>query len=98
MQASLGRLLTAMVTPFAAAGAVDLDVAARLARALVASGSDGVVVNGTTGESPTLTHVERVALRKAFRRAVPDQAVVMGMGSNSTGAAELATLEAREEG
>ena len=87
-----------MVTPFDAAGAVDLDVAARLARALVESGSDGVVVNGTTGESPTLTHVERVALLKAVRRALPDHAVVMGTGSNSTAATELATLEAREEG
>jgi 4-hydroxy-tetrahydrodipicolinate synthase len=98
MQASLGRLLTAMVTPFDAAGAVDLDVAARLARALVASGSDGVVVNGTTGESPTLTHVERVGLLTAVRRAIPDHAVVMGTGSNSTAATERATLEAKEEG
>jgi 4-hydroxy-tetrahydrodipicolinate synthase len=98
MQASLGRLLTAMVTPFDAAGAVDLDVAARLARALVASGSDGVVVNGTTGESPTLTHVERVGLLTAVRRAIPDHAVVMGTGSNSTAATELATLEAKEQG
>jgi 4-hydroxy-tetrahydrodipicolinate synthase len=98
MQASLGRVLTAMVTPFDAAGAVDLDVAARLARALVDSGSDGVVVNGTTGESPTLTHPERLALLQAVRRAIPDHAVVMGTGSNSTAATELATLEAKEEG
>jgi 4-hydroxy-tetrahydrodipicolinate synthase len=98
MQASLGRLLTAMVTPFDAAGAVDLDVAARLARALVASGSDGVVVNGTTGESPTLTHPERVALLKAVRTALPDHTVVMGTGSNSTAATKLATFEAKEAG
>jgi 4-hydroxy-tetrahydrodipicolinate synthase len=98
MQASLGRLLTAMVTPFDDAGAVDLDVAARLARALVASGSDGVVVNGTTGESPTLTHVERIGLLRAVRRAIPEHAVVMGTGSNSTAATELATLEAKDEG
>src|SRR5258708_39127330 len=98
MPADLGRLITAMVTPFDAHGAVDLTAAARLARALVASGSDGVVVNGTTGESPTLTHAERVALLKAVRRALPDHAVVMGTGSNSTAATELATLEAREEG
>jgi 4-hydroxy-tetrahydrodipicolinate synthase len=98
MQASLGRVLTAMVTPFDAAGAVDLDVAARLARALVDSGSDGVVVNGTTGESPTLVHAERLALLRAVRRAIPDHVVVMGTGSNSTAATELATLEAKEEG
>jgi 4-hydroxy-tetrahydrodipicolinate synthase len=98
MQASLGRVLTAMVTPFDAAGAIDLDVAARLARALVASGSDGVVVNGTTGESPTLVHAERLALLRAVRRAIPDHVVVMGTGSNSTAATELATLEAKEEG
>ncbi|MGH7749120.1 MAG: 4-hydroxy-tetrahydrodipicolinate synthase [Candidatus Dormibacteria bacterium] len=98
MQASLGRLLTAMVTPFDAAGAVDLDVAARLACALVASGSDGVVVNGTTGESPTLSHVERLALLRAVRRALPDHAVVMGTGSNSTAATVQATQEAKEEG
>jgi 4-hydroxy-tetrahydrodipicolinate synthase len=87
-----------MVTPFDAAGAVDLEVAARLARALVASGSDGVVVNGTTGESPTLTHEERVALLRAVRRALPDHAVVMGTGSNSTAATVEATREAADEG
>jgi 4-hydroxy-tetrahydrodipicolinate synthase len=98
MPASLGRLLTAMVTPFDAAGAVDLDLAARLARALVASGSDGVVVNGTTGESPTLTHTERLDLLRAVRRALPDHPVVMGTGSNSTAATVLATEEAKAEG
>lgn len=98
MPASLGRLLTAMVTPFDAAGAVDLDLAARLARALVASGSDGVVVNGTTGESPTLTHAERLDLLRTVRRALPDHAVVMGTGSNSTAATVLATREAKDEG
>jgi 4-hydroxy-tetrahydrodipicolinate synthase len=98
MPASLGRLLTAMVTPFDATGAVDLDLAARLARALVASGSDGIVVNGTTGESPTLTHDERLELLRAVRRAVPDHAVVMGTGSNNTVATVLATEEAKAEG
>lgn len=98
MPASLGRLLTAMVTPFDAAGAVDLDMAARLARALVAAGSDGIVVNGTTGESPTLTHEERLGMLRAVRRALPDHAVVMGTGSYSTRAAVEATAEARDEG
>lgn len=98
MQASLGRLLTAMVTPFDAAGAVDLEAAARLAQALVASGSDGVVVNGTTGESPTLTREERLTLLRAVRAALPGHAVVMGTGSNSTAATVAATAEAAELG
>ena len=51
---SLGRLLTAMVTPFDAKGEVDYEQAQKLALALISSGSDGVVVVGTTGESPTL--------------------------------------------
>ena len=98
MPASLGRLLTAMVTPFDATGAVDLDLAARLARALVESGSDGVVVNGTTGESPTLTHAERLELLRAVRRALPDHAVVMGTGTHNTAATVAATREAMDEG
>jgi 4-hydroxy-tetrahydrodipicolinate synthase len=98
MQASLGRLLTAMVTPFDAAGAVDLAAAARLSQALVASGSDGIVVNGTTGESPTLTPDERRSLLRTVRAALPDHAVVMGTGSNSTAATVAATVEARDLG
>jgi 4-hydroxy-tetrahydrodipicolinate synthase len=98
MQARLGRLLTAMVTPFDAAGAVDLGAAARLAQALVASGSDGVVVNGTTGESPTLTRDERRSLLRAVRAALPDRPVVMGTGSNSTAATVAATVEAADLG
>jgi 4-hydroxy-tetrahydrodipicolinate synthase len=98
MQARLGRLLTAMVTPFDAAGAVDLEAAARLAQALVASGSDGVVVNGTTGESPTLTREERLTLLRTVRAALPDHTVVMGTGSNSTAATVAATAEAAELG
>ena len=53
---NLGRLLTAMVTPFDDKGEVDYEQAKKLALALIDSGSDGVVVVGTTGESPTLTH------------------------------------------
>src|ERR1700757_31609 len=98
MPASLGRLLTAMVTPFDDTGAVDLDLAARLARALVESGSDGVVVNGTTGESPTLTHPERLGLLGGVRRALPAHAVVVGTGTHSTAATVAATREAMDEG
>ena len=60
--AQIGRLLTAMVTPFTPEGAVDYAQAGRLALALLESGSDGVVVSGTTGEAPTLTTYEKLRL------------------------------------
>ena len=87
-----------MVTPFTADGAVAPHVAARLARALVAAGSDGVVVNGTTGESPTLHGDERLAVLDAVRAALPEQAVVMGTGSYDTAAAVEQTREAQRHG
>ena len=98
MPRPLGRLLTAMVTPFDAGGGVDLAVAADLARRLVASGCDGVVVNGTTGESPTLSDAERVTLLDAVRAALPEHAVVMGTGTNSTAHTVELTREARDHG
>ena len=57
--APFGRLLTAMVTPFTSEGRVDFELAGRLARYLIAEGSDGLVVCGTTGESPTMTWQEQ---------------------------------------
>ncbi len=81
-----GRVLTAMVTPFTEGGALDLDGAARLARWLVANGNEGLVVAGTTGESPTLTHTEQAELVAAVVEAV-DVPVVAGAGSNDTRAA-----------
>jgi 4-hydroxy-tetrahydrodipicolinate synthase len=80
----LGRLLTAMVTPFDGDGRVDHGRAEELAAYLVASGNDGVVVCGTTGESPTLTHEEKLELLRAVRGAVPEATVVMGAGTNDT--------------
>ena len=65
MSAQLGRLLTAMVTPFAANGSLDLDQARRLAAALLESGTEGLVVCGTTGEAPTLSNHEKLALLEA---------------------------------
>lgn len=85
-RARFGRVLTAMVTPFAEDGALDLDGAARLARWLVANGNEGLVVAGTTGESPTLTHTEQAELVAAVVDAV-DVPVVAGAGSNDTRAA-----------
>ena len=84
--ARFGRVLTAMVTPFTEDGALDLDGAARLARWLVANGNEGLVVAGTTGESPTLTHTEQAELVAAVVEAV-DVPVVAGAGSNDTRAA-----------
>jgi len=93
--APFGRLLTAMVTPFAADGSVDLDLAARLADHLVASGSDGLVVCGTTGESPTLSWEEQHRLFAAVKGAVGERAVLLaGSGSNCTAEAVEATREA----
>ena len=84
-QTPFGRVLTAMVTPFTADGALDLDGAQRLATHLVDAGNDGLVVNGTTGESPTTSDAENGAARRAVVEAVGDRAnVVAGVGTNDT--------------
>jgi len=83
--APFGRVLTAMVTPFAADGGVDLDAVQRLATYLVDHGSDGIVVSGTTGESPTTTTDEDGRTLAAVIEAVGDRAtVVAGVGTNDT--------------
>lgn len=80
-----GRLLTAMVTPFGPDGEVDYDAAARVAHHLVETGSDGIVVSGTTGESPTLTVEEKRSLFRAVKQAVGERAaVVAGTGNYCT--------------
>ena len=81
-----GRLLTAMVSPFTTDGSLDLDGAARLASHLVdEQGNDALVVNGTTGESPTTTDAEKERLIRAVVEAVGDRAkVVAGVGTNDT--------------
>lgn len=78
-----GSVLSAMVTPFDADGALELDVAQQLARWLAEHGNDGLVVAGTTGESPTLTDAERLDLIRAVSEAVTIP-VVAGTGSNDT--------------
>jgi 4-hydroxy-tetrahydrodipicolinate synthase len=80
----IGRLLTAMITPFKADGSVDYAAAEKLAAMLVADGSDGVVVSGTTGESPALSDDEKIELVKAIKQAIPGKNVVAGTGSNDT--------------
>lgn len=80
-----GTTLTAMVTPFTASGAVDLDTVATLAARLVDQGNNGLVVNGTTGESPTTTDAEKADIIRATVQAVGDRAtVVSGVGSYDT--------------
>jgi 4-hydroxy-tetrahydrodipicolinate synthase len=81
-----GRLLTAMVTPFGVSGDLDLDAAVALATYLVdEQGNDGLVVNGTTGESPTTSDAEKAELVRAVADAVGDRAhVVSGVGTFDT--------------
>lgn len=80
-----GRTLCAMVTPFTEAGTLDLDGAQRLAARLVAEGCDGLVLNGTTGESPTTTDEEKTRLVAAVREAVGGRAaLVAGVGTADT--------------
>ncbi|MET9871401.1 4-hydroxy-tetrahydrodipicolinate synthase, partial [Streptomyces sp. NPDC006386] len=84
-QTPFGRVLTAMVTPFTADGALDLDGAQRLATHLVDAGNDGLIINGTTGESPTTSDAEKADLVRAVLDAVGDRAhVVAGVGTNDT--------------
>jgi 4-hydroxy-tetrahydrodipicolinate synthase len=95
----IGRLLTAMVTPFTKEGEVDYEQAKKLALALIASGSDGVVVTGTTGESPTLTHEEEFKLWAEVKKAVGSKgAVIAGSGSNCTSEAVESSMEAEKIG
>ena len=81
-----GRLLTAMVTPFAADGSLDLDTAARLASYLVDEmGNDGLVISGTTGESPTTSDAEKADLLRVVLDAVGDRATILaGVGTFDT--------------
>ena len=95
----LGRLLTAMVTPFDEKGAVDYEQAKRLAVALLDSGSDGVVVAATTGEAPTLTWEEEMRLFTEVKSAIGDRGTIVAYtGSNSTAEAMEATRGAEKIG
>jgi len=95
----LGRLLTAMITPFNTQGAVDYDQAKRLALMLLATGSDGVVVSGTTGESPTLSEDEKLRLFGEVKSAVGNRGtVIAGTGSYNTRESIELTREAEKAG
>ena len=98
-EAPFGAVLTAIITPFHDDGSVDFGTFARLAEYLTAHGSDGLVVCGTTGESPTLTEMEKVALFKAAVDAVGDRAVVVaGTGTYNTAESIEMTKRAAEVG
>jgi len=95
----LGRLLTAMVTPFDEKGAVDYEQAKKLALALVDSGSDGVVVAATSGESPTLVREEEARLFTGVKAALGGRGnIIAYTGSNSTAEAVAATKAAEKIG
>jgi 4-hydroxy-tetrahydrodipicolinate synthase len=95
----LGRLLTAMVTPFNKEGAVDYEQAKKLALALLDSGSDGVVLAATTGESPTLVREEEARLFTEVKSAVGGRGTIIAYtGSNSTAEAVAATEAAEKIG
>ncbi|MBA7590076.1 4-hydroxy-tetrahydrodipicolinate synthase [subsurface metagenome] len=95
----LGRLLTAMVTPFDKKGAVNYEQAKKLALALLESGSDGVVVAATTGESPTLVREEEARLFTEVKSALGGRGTIIAYtGSNSTAEAVSATKAAEKIG
>jgi 4-hydroxy-tetrahydrodipicolinate synthase len=95
----LGRLLTAMITPFDEKGAVNYEQAKKLALALLDSGSDGVVVAATTGESPTLVREEETRLFTEIKSALGGRGTIIAYtGSNSTAEAVAATKSAEKIG
>ncbi|CAL9408204.1 4-hydroxy-tetrahydrodipicolinate synthase [Streptomyces sp. enrichment culture] len=94
-----GRALCAMITPFTASGALDLDGAQQLADRLVAEGCDGLVLSGTTGESPTTSDAEKAALIGAVREAVGDRAALLaGVGTFDTRHSVDLALQAEKAG
>ena len=99
MPTEIGRLITAMVTPFDAAGQVDYEQAKRLARALLDSGSDGLVVTGTTGEGPALSVGEKTRLYGEVKDAIGARgAVIAGTSDNNTAASVELSQEAERVG
>ena len=95
--ALFGQVLTAMITPFDASGALDLNEAVRLAKWLEDNGNDGLVISGTTGESSTLTDAEKLALWEAVINAVTIP-VIAGSGSNDTAHSVHMTKEVTKMG
>ena len=90
-----GRIMSAMITPFDAAGAVDYDLAQRLARHLVAEGNDGLVVCGTTGESPTLSDDEKLGMFATIVEAVDVPVIAGTVGYNTAHSVDLTQQAAK---
>ena len=96
---AIGRVITALATPFLPDGALDLEGAGVLARHVVSTGSDGIVIGGTTGESPTLRDEELWDLVRAVREAVPDGTrIIVGTGTNDTSRSVERTRRAEDLG
>lgn len=94
-----GAVLTAMVTPFDERGTVDFEKTTKLIEYLIAHGSDGFVIAGTTGESPTLTHEEKIALFQHVTKVVDKRVpIIAGTGSNDTASSIALTKEAENCG
>ena len=99
MRFDTGEVLTAMVTPMLDNGDVDYNKVEQLANYLTENGSDSIVVTGTTGESPTLTHEEEIKILHAVKKGVKnDSKIIMGTGSNSTKTAVEMSKLAEQEG
>ncbi len=99
MEKKLGRLITAMVTPFNAKGEVDYKQAQKLAKALIDSGSEGLVVTGTTGERPTMTDDEQLKLFASVREAIGTKGtIIAGTGGNCTRESIAMTKKAEQLG
>ncbi|WP_033542730.1 4-hydroxy-tetrahydrodipicolinate synthase [Planococcus sp. CAU13] len=96
---NFGKIITAMVTPFDTNGDIDFEATGSLIEHLIANGSDGLVVAGTTGESPTLTSAEKLALFKFTAERVAGRIpVIAGTGSNDTRSSITLTKQAEETG
>lgn len=96
---NLGKLMTAMITPFKDDMSVNYDMAGKLAVHLTQSGSESILVHGSTGESPTLTHEEEYELYRVVKKAVSGNCkIVAGTGSNSTATSIRSTIEAEKIG
>ena len=96
-EAYFGRLLTAMVTPFNEDGSVNCEAAADFAEWLLANGSDGLVVEGSTGEAATMFMDEKIAVLKAVVERVNGRApVIVGAGTNCTASTIASSLEKHE--
>lgn len=99
MRYNAGEIITAMVTPFKENYEVDYEALEKLVNHLIATGTDAILVAGTTGECPTLTHEEEWEVLKFVIKTVNKRVkVIMGTGSNSTATAVMATRKAEELG